>query len=82
MARSNIVDLPIRRPAIGRDDALWMIAVMSGLKDKYSCEYDTEKSQWCLKVQSSTFQGAEALTATCLHHLGWDAPVEEKAVAK
>lgn len=82
MARSNIVNLPIRHPAIGKDDALWMIAVRSGLKDKYSCEYDTEKSQWYLKVQSSTFQGSEALIAKCLHNLGWDSPVDGISVAK
>jgi len=78
MAKSKIVDFPLRTCAIGEASALWIVAVAHDLHDAYSFEYKRERQLWSISIKSSTFQGAAALVEKCRHILGWDIPADEK----
>jgi len=78
MAKSKIVDFPLRTRAINEASALWIVAVAHDLRDDYSFEYKCEHQLWNITIKASTFQGAAALVDKCRHILGWDIPADGK----
>lgn len=72
MKKSNVMKFPQKPLAEDEQNALWMFAAASGLKDHYSFEYNSEKQHWVIKVGSSTLEGVAALISQCRHILGWD----------
>lgn len=66
---SNVVNFPAKTVSPGEDKALWIIAIAPSFKDKYSCEYDQRLQDWCIRVQSSSFHGAENLINKCRRSL-------------
>lgn len=77
--KRNIINFPTRATAVGEDDAFWMIAISSGLKDEYSCEYDTKNDWWKITIKAGTREQADSLVEKCRHILGWDTKEIENA---
>lgn len=73
---SKVVSFPVKTGAPGEAETLWIIAIAPSFKNKYSCEYDQRLQDWHIRIQASTFQGAENLVNECRRALGW-AQMEE-----
>lgn len=71
MPKSKVMKFPQKTRAVDEENALWFVAVAACFHDTYSCEYNYERHGWAIRVEASTFQGAETLVEQCRRALGW-----------
>jgi len=78
MAKSKIVQYPLRNGDADESHALWIIAVNRSFSDTYSCAYNSNNRYWEVQVKARTLQNVAALVDQCRHIMGWDIPTEGK----
>ncbi len=81
MARSKIVQYPLRPSCVDEQKALWHVGIHRLLEDTYSCTYSSEHKRWEVYIETSAPEKVPGLAEQCRHVLGWDILADKKKVA-
>jgi len=78
MAKSKIVQYPLRHGAPDKQNTLWSIGVHRVFTNTYRFQYESGEKGWTIRIEASAFENVAALVDQCRHIMGWDIPTEGK----